>query len=209
MVTGFHEDITHCSASTSSGKQKKNHSTRQLQFHSKYTYATAEADQLLSAFQQLANVNNSANFQDNFNRISKLPKSITTTMSTFDGKSEKLELFGDLFQTILTFHNQLTEVDSINYFLSLMKGDALQKFKNISGGTRGNLGELLSVSRKKFVKHQSVATAKHKFQKFVFIPANQKLVDFLNELQKVAKTHSLLLSMPSSKISYGPKYHHT
>ena len=32
-----------------------------------------------------------------------------------------------------------------------------------------------------------MATVKHKFQKLVFNPANQKLVDFLDELQKLAK----------------------
>ena len=32
-----------------------------------------------------------------------------------------------------------------------------------------------------------MATAKHKFQKPVFKPANQKLVDFPDELQKLAK----------------------
>ena len=32
-----------------------------------------------------------------------------------------------------------------------------------------------------------MATAKHKFQKLVFHPANQKLVDFLDKLQKLAK----------------------
>ena len=32
-----------------------------------------------------------------------------------------------------------------------------------------------------------MATAKHKFQKLVFNTANQKLVDFLDELQKLAK----------------------
>ena len=32
-----------------------------------------------------------------------------------------------------------------------------------------------------------MATAKHKFQKLVFNPANQKLADFLDELQKLAK----------------------
>ena len=32
-----------------------------------------------------------------------------------------------------------------------------------------------------------MATAKPKFQKLVFNPANQKLVDFLDELQKLAK----------------------
>ena len=34
---------------------------------------------------------------------------------------------------------------------------------------------------------QSMATAKHKFQRLVFNPANQKLIDFLDELQKLAK----------------------
>ena len=32
-----------------------------------------------------------------------------------------------------------------------------------------------------------MATAKHKFQKLVFNPANQNLVDFLDELQRLAK----------------------
>ena len=32
-----------------------------------------------------------------------------------------------------------------------------------------------------------MATAKHKFQKLVFNPANQKLIDFLDLLQKLAK----------------------
>ena len=32
-----------------------------------------------------------------------------------------------------------------------------------------------------------MATAKHKFHQLVLNPANQKLIDFLDELQKVAK----------------------
>ena len=32
-----------------------------------------------------------------------------------------------------------------------------------------------------------MATAKHKFQKLVLNPGNQKLLDFLDELQKLAK----------------------
>ena len=108
-------------------------------------------------------------------------------MPTYDGKSEKFELFEDLFQTSLKIHNQLTEEDRINYFHSLMRGDALQTFKNINGPTRENLGEILAVFRRKYVKPQSMTTAKHKFQKLFFNPANQKLVDFLDELQKLAK----------------------
>ena len=184
-MTGVHEEVTYCSPSTSSGKQKKNRSTSQPQFRSENTRATIEADQILLALQQLAINNNSAN--KNINRISKLPKSLTTTIPTFDGKTEKIELFEDFFQTSLKIHNQLTEDDRINYFHSLMRGDALQTFKNINGPTRKSLGEILAVFRKKYVKPQSMATAKHKFQKLVFNPANQKLVDFFDELQKLAK----------------------
>ena len=108
-------------------------------------------------------------------------------MPTFDGKSEKFELFEDLFQTSRKIHNQLTKDDRINYFHSLMKGDALQTFKNNNGPTRENLAEILAVFRRKYVKPQSMATAKHKFHKLVFNPANQKLVDFLDELRKLAK----------------------
>ena len=172
-MTGVHKEVTYCSTSTSSGKQKKNRSTSQPQFSSENTPATIEADQILLALQQLANNNNSAFFLNNVNRISILLKSLTTTMPTFDGKSEKFQLFEDLFQTSLIIHNRLTEEDRINYFHSLMRGDALQTFKNINGPTRENLGEILAVFRRKHLKPQSMATAKHKFQKIVFNPANQ------------------------------------
>ena len=124
------EEIPYCSTSTSSGKQKKARSRSEPQFRSENTPATLEADQILLALQQLATNSNSANFNNNISRISKLPKSLTTAMPTFDGKSEKFELFEDLFQTILKIHNQLTQEDKINYFHSLMRGDALQTFKN-------------------------------------------------------------------------------
>ena len=68
-----------------------------------------------------------------------------------------------------------------------MRGDALQTFKTITTPNRENLGEILTVFRRKYLKPQSMATAKHKFQRLVFNPANQKLIDFLDELQKVAK----------------------
>ena len=187
MVTAVQEEIPYCSSGVSSGKQKKARSTSQPQFRSENTPETIEADQIFLAFQQLATSSNSANVDNNSNRISKLPKSLTTTMPTFDGKSEKFELFEDLFQTSLKINNQLTEEDKIYYFHSLMRGDALQMFKNIDSPNRENLTEILTVFRRKYVKPQSMATAKHKFQQLVFNPANQKLIDFLDELQKLAK----------------------
>ena len=139
------------------------------------------------ALQQLESNNNSANFHKNINRFSKVPKSPTTLMPTFDGKTEKFQLSEDPFQTSLKIHNQLTEDDRINYFHSLMNGDALQTIKNNNGPTGENLGQILAIFRSKYLKPQSMATTKHKLQKLVINLANQKLVDFLDDLQKLAK----------------------
>ena len=100
-MTATQEEIPYCSPTTSSGEQREARSTSQPQFRSENTPATNEADQILLALQQLATNSNSANFNNKISRISKLPKSLTTTMPTFDGKSEKFELFEDLFQTSL------------------------------------------------------------------------------------------------------------
>ena len=108
-------------------------------------------------------------------------------MPTFEVKSEKIELFEDLFQTSLKIHNQLTKEDKINYFHSFKRGDALETFKDITSPNRENLEEILTVFSRKYVKPQLMATVKQKFQRLVFKAANQKLIDFLDELQKLAK----------------------
>ena len=108
-------------------------------------------------------------------------------MPTFVGKSENFELFEDLFQTSLKIHNQLTEENKRKCFHSLMRGHTLQIFENITSPKRENLGENLTVFGRKNVKPQLKATAKLNNPRFVFIPANHKLIDFLDELQKLAK----------------------
>ena len=188
MVTGGPEELRHNPHTMTATQEETPYcSLSQHQFRSENTSATIEAHQILLALQQLATNSNSANFNNNISRISKLPKSLTTTMPTFDRKSEKFELLEDLFQASLKIHNQLTQEDKINYFHSLMRGDALQTFKNITSPNRENLGEILTVFRRKYVKPQSMATAKHKFQQLVFNPAKQTLIDFLAELQNLAK----------------------
>ena len=111
-------------------KAEKNQSTSQPQVQNEDTPATIEADHILLTLQQLANIIKSANFHNNINRFSKLPKSLTTTMPTFEVKTEKFELFEDLFQASLKFQNQLTEDYRINYLHSLKRGDPLQNLKN-------------------------------------------------------------------------------
>ena len=63
----------------------------------------------------------------------------------------------------------------------------MQAFKNPSRLNRENLAEILTVFRKKCVKTLSIATGRHKFQRLVFNPANQKLFDFSDQLQILAK----------------------
>ena len=133
MVTVVHEEVTYCSPITSSLKQKTNHCTSQLQCRSEDTPATIKADQILLTLHQLAKNNDSANFQISFNRLSKLPKSLTTTMPTFDGTSENFELFEDLYQTKPQSSHSV-EWKCPNQILPLfMRGDALQTLKNING----------------------------------------------------------------------------
>ena len=146
-----------------------------------------EADQILLALQQLASNSHSAYLNNNNNRISKLSKSLTTKIHTLDGKSEKFELFEDLLHTSLKTHKHLTEENKTNYLHSFMSGDSLQTFKKISSPNRKNTAENLTVFRGKNVKPQTMATAKHKYQHKVFNPAKQKSIDFLDELQKLAK----------------------
>ena len=96
-----------------------------------------------------------------------MPKSLRTTMPIIGEKSEKIQLFEDLFQTSLKIHNQLTEEDKMNYFQSLTGGDALKTFKNFTSPNRENWGEIPTVCRRKNVKLRSMATAKPKFQRLV------------------------------------------
>ena len=162
-------------------------SISQPQYRCENTSAAIEADQILLALQYLATNSISPKFFNNVNRIPKMPNSLTTKMTAFDRKSEKIELFEHLFQRSLKIHIQLTEENKINYLHSLMRGDALQTFKNITSPKVENLGELLTVFRRKCVKRQSIVTIRHNFQRLVFNPANQKLIDLLDELQKLAE----------------------
>ena len=71
--------------------------------------------------------------------LPRLLKALATTMSTFDGKTEKFELFEDLFQTSLKVHPQITEQEKLHYFHSLLREDALQTFRNYDRNNKNQL----------------------------------------------------------------------
>ena len=75
----------------------------------------------------------------------------------------------------------------INHFLSLLRKNALQTFRNISTANRKTLEDVLVIFRRKYVKPESQATAKHKWHRLVFEPNTTKLPDFLEELNQGAE----------------------
>ena len=112
---------------------------------------------------------------------------VSTTTLTFDRKSGKFELFEDLFHTMIKMQPDMTETMKINHFHSLLPKNALQTFRNINSTNRQTLEDILAVFRRKYVKPESQATAKHKWHKLVFDPNTMKLPDFLEELNQGAE----------------------
>ena len=109
---------------------------------------------------------------------------------TFNGKlekNEKFEYFEDLFHTTLRMQPALTENMKINHFHAHLRGLALKTFKNIQRTPTTTLEDILVVFRRKYVKPESSASAKHRFHRLVFDPERQKLQDFLEELQESAE----------------------
>ena len=95
---------------------------------------------------------------------------VTTNPMTFDGKTEKFELFEDLFHTMIKMQPAMTEQMKINQFHSLLRKGALQTFRNINSLNRKTLEDVLVIFRRKYVKPESQATAKHKWHRLIFDP---------------------------------------
>ena len=57
---------------------------------------------------------------------------VNSNTMTFDGKSEKFELFEDLVHTMIKMQPEMTEQMKINHFHSLLRKSALQTFRNIN-----------------------------------------------------------------------------
>ena len=114
-------------------------------------------------------------------------KPVSTNTLIFDGKNEKLELFEDLFHTMLKMQPEMTEAMKINDFHAHLRKEALQTFRNISALNKKTLDDVLIVFRRKYVKPESQATAKHKWHKLTFDPNTKSLPDFLEELNECAE----------------------
>ena len=114
-------------------------------------------------------------------------KPVSTNTLIFDGKNEKFELFEDLFHTMLKMQPEMTEAMKINNFHAHLRKEALQTFRNINALNKKTLNDVLIVFRRKYVKPESQATAKHKWQKLTFDPNTKSLRDFLEKLNERAE----------------------
>ena len=116
-----------------------------------------------------------------------MPKTLTASLPTFDGKSEKFELFEDLFRNNIKMYPHLTEIQKINYFHSLLRGDTLQAFCNIEDSKKDSLDEIMTIFKRQFGDYLSMAKARCEWDALKFDPSTQKLHDFLDILQRTAK----------------------
>ena len=82
---------------------------------------------------------------------------------------------------------EVSEQMKINHFHSLLRKNALQTLKNISTAYCQTLEDVLVIFRRKYVKLESQATAKHEWHRLVFDPSTTKLPDFLEELNQSAE----------------------
>ena len=111
-------------------------------------------------------------------------KPVSTNTLIFDGKIEKFDFFEDLFHTMLKMQPEMTEAMKINHFYGLLRKEALQTFRNKNSTNKKALDDVLIVFRRKYIKPESRATAKHKWHKFTFDPNTKSLSDFLDKLKE-------------------------
>ena len=114
-------------------------------------------------------------------------KPVSTNALIFDMKNEKFELFQNLFHTMLKMQSEMTESMKINHFHAHLRKEALQTFRNISATNKKTVNDVLIVFRRKYVRPESQATAKHKWHKLAFDPNTKSLSDFLEKLNECAE----------------------
>ena len=84
------------------------------------TTPTTPSDTIYRRAEVLVGMNNRPSAQ------TLMVRPVSTPTLTFDSKSEKFELFEDLFHTMIKMQPDMTETMKINHFLSSLRKNALQ-----------------------------------------------------------------------------------
>ena len=88
---------------------------------------------------------------------------------------------------MLKLQPEMTEALEINHFHAHFRKEAFQTIRIISASNKKFLVDVLLVFRQKYVKPESQATVKHKWNKLTFDPNSKSLPDFLEELTEFAE----------------------
>ena len=101
-----------------------------------------------------------------------MPKALTASLPVFDGKSEKFDFFEDRFRNNIKMYPHLTEIQKINYFYTLLRGNALQAYCNLDDTKKDNLEEVITTFKRRFGNFQSSAKARCEWDALHFDPTN-------------------------------------
>ena len=88
---------------------------------------------------------------------------------------------------MIKMQQEMTEAMKIDHFHAHLRKQALQTSRDISSSNKKTLDDVLIVFRRKHVKPESQATAKHKWHQLTFNPNTKSLPDFLEEFSECAK----------------------
>ena len=112
---------------------------------------------------------------------------VTTNPMTFDGKTEKFELFEDLFHTMTKMQPPMTEQMKINHFHSLVRKGALQAFRKINSISRHTLEDVLVI----FAQNTSNLNLKPQLNisgiDLILIPTRRNCPTFLKNSTKMPR----------------------
>ena len=81
----------------------------------------------------------------------------------------------------------LTEEMEYNHYHAHFRGLAPKTFKNIQRSPNSTMEDILEVFRRNYVKPESSASARLRFNTLFFHPESQKIPDYLEKLQKKAE----------------------
>ena len=116
-----------------------------------------------------------------------MPKASTVSLSTCDGNSEKLEPFEDLFRNNIKMYPHLREIKKINYFHSLLRGDAPQAFCNIEDSKKDSFDKIMTIFQLRFGDYLSMAKTRCEWDALKLDPSTQKLTKFWMYFKKPQK----------------------
>ena len=120
-------------------------------------------------------------------KFAPMPKALTASIPVFVGKPKNSNCSKTYSQNKIRKYPHLTEIQKINYFHPLLRGNALQAYCNLEDAKKDNLEEVITAFKRRFGDFQSSAKARCEWDSLQFDPTKQKLHDFLDVLQKTGK----------------------